>query len=608
MAPLKALLALAAAAVAVEARLMSRAANFASGVSMVNMAAEGEQINLQIGLKLQNIDKLEPMLKDVSDPDSPNYGKYLSAAQVNDMFKPAEQAVAAVQAWLAKENVKDVSYTDGGRFVNFATDVGTANRILGANFAYYDVQGTMKLRTQQYSLPDTMAEHIELVTPTTYFGKMKSDPAFAAPMPAGAMPPMPPPLTRRQGQNPPGATANCSKAFTPACFELAYNYGAYQADPAAGSRVGFASFLNQSARQDDLTAFLTRFQLPPQSFKSVLVNGGQDHQDPKGQIGEANLDAQVMAAAVKNLPITQFITGGKPPLIPNLRTPTQADNQNEPFLDFYQFMMTQENAAIPQVLSVSYGDDEQTVPIEYATRVCNLIGMMGLRGVTILESSGDTGVGAPCRANDGSNAPQFTPTFPATCPYITAVGGTQAFGPEITWVASGSGFSNYFKQAWYQEAAVTSYLATNISPETKKYYEPFANFTGRGFPDIAAHSASPPFPIVNANRLVGTGGTSASAPLVAGLVGLLNDARIRVGQPTMGFMNPWLYKRGFRGLTDVNTGVAQGCGGVDLQSGKPLQGAGVIPFATWNGTQGWDPVTGLGLPNFEMMKTIALMK
>ncbi|KAF4783301.1 Pro-kumamolisin [Colletotrichum scovillei] len=603
MAPLKALLALAAAFTGIEARLMSRAAALANGVQMTNMAADDQQINLQIGIKLQNIDKLEPMLRDVSDPDSPNYGKYLTAAQVNDMFKPAEASVKAIQTWLANENVTDVSYTDNGRFVNFATNVGTANKMLGATFAYYDVQGTMKLRTTEYSLPNAMTEHIELVTPTTYFGNMKSDPAFTN----AQLPQMPAPLSRRQGTGP-SATANCSKVFTPACFELAYNYGAYQADPAAGSRVGFASFLNQSARQDDLTAFLGRFQLPAQKFTSVLVNGGQDHQDPKGAIGEANLDAQVMAAAVKTLPITQYLTGGKPPLVPNLRTPTQADNQNEPFLDFYQFMMTQENEKIPQVLSVSYGDDEQTVPIEYATRVCNLIGMMGLRGVSVLESSGDTGVGAPCRANDGSNQPQFTPQFPATCPYITAVGGTQAFGPETTWVASGSGFSNYFKQAWYQETMVAQYLQTGIPADVKAYYQPFANFTGRGFPDIAAHSASPPFAIVNANKLVGTGGTSASAPLMAGLVGLLNDARIRAGQPTMGFMNPWLYKRGFKGLTDVTTGVAQGCGGTDLQSGKPLQGSGVIPFATWNGTQGWDPVTGLGLPNFEEMKKIALTK
>ncbi|KAK1971218.1 Pro-kumamolisin [Colletotrichum sublineola] len=603
MSLLIAFVALAAFSPVVDARLMSRAANIARGVQVVKMAADDQQIRLQIGMKLQNIDKLEPTLRDISDPDSPNYGKYLTAAQVNDMFKPAEASVAAVQTWLAKENVSDVSYTDGDRFVNFATDVATANRMLGASFAYYDVQGTMKLRTKEYSVPDAMAEHIELVTPTTYFGTMRSNPAITD----AILPATPAPFVRRQAPGP-GVPTNCSRVFTPACFEQAYNYGAYQADPAAGSRVGFASFLNQSARQDDLTAFLERFQLPSQNFTSVLINGGLDHQDPAGDIGEANLDAQVIAATVKSLPIMQYITGGSGPLDPNLRSPTQADNQNEPFLDFYQFMMTQENEKIPQVLSISYGDDEQTVPIEFATRVCNLIGMMGLRGVTMLESSGDTGVGAPCRANDGSNTVQFTPQFPASCPYITAVGGTQAFGPEVAWVASGSGFSNYFEQAWYQEDAVRQYLQSGISADTKAYYQPFTNFSGRGFPDISAHSASPPFAVINANNLVGSGGTSAACPLVAGLVGLLNDARIRAGQPTMGFLNPWLYKRGFKGLTDVTAGGSKGCSGIDLQSGKPVEGAGVIPFATWNSTQGWDPVTGLGLPNFEEMKKIALTK
>ncbi|KAK2057836.1 Pro-kumamolisin [Colletotrichum caudatum] len=604
MSLLKAFVALATISPIIEARLMSRAANIAQGVRMVNMAADDQQITLQVGMKLQNIDKLEPMLRDISDPDSGNYGKYLTAAQINDMFKPAEASAAAVQTWLAKENVTDVSYTDGGRFVNFATNIATANRMLGASFAYYDVQGTMKLRTKEYSVPDAMAEHIELVTPTTYFGTTRSNPAINN----AVVPLTSAPLDRRQAPGP-GAATNCSRVFTPACFELAYNFGAYQADPKAGSRIAFASFLNQSARQEDLAGFLNRFQLPSQNFTSVLINGGLDHQDPNGDVGEANLDAQVIAATVKSLPITQFITGGLGPLIPNLRSPTQADDSNEPYLEFYQFLMTQENDKIPQVLSISYGDDEQTVPIEYATRVCNLVGMMGLRGVTVLESSGDTGVGATCRANNGSDAVQFTPQFPASCPYITAVGGTQAFGPEVAWRGSGSGFSNYFKQPWYQEGAVNQYLLSSISTDTKTYYQPFTNFSGRGFPDIAAHSSSPPFAIVtNGSKLIGSGGTSASAPLVSGLIALLNDARIRAGQPTMGFMNPWLYKRGFKGLTDVAAGGALGCGGIDLQTGKPLQGAGVIPFASWNATQGWDPVTGLGLPNFEEMKKIALTK
>lgn len=135
--------------------------------------------------------------------------------------------------------------------------------------------------------------------------------------------------------------------------------------------------------------------------------------------------------------------------------------------------------------------DSQTVPVEYATRVCNLMAMMGLRGISVLESSGDSGVGAPCRANDGSNALQFTPQFPGSCPYITTVGGTQGYDPEVAWISSSGGFSNYFARAWYQEDAITTYLDKYIAQEVKEYYEQYTNFSGRGFPDLSAHSLSP---------------------------------------------------------------------------------------------------------------------
>ncbi len=162
-------------------------------------------------------------------------------------------------------------------------------------------------------------------------------------------------------------------------------------------------------------------------------------------------------------------------------------------IPYYQYLLSQPNSAIPQVISNSYGDDEQTVPESYAIRACNMIGMLGLRGVSVLEPSGATGVGAPCRANDGSNAVQFTPQFPGTCPYITSVGGTQAVTPEVAWDSGSGGFSNYFPRAWYQELAVQEYLSKHISAATKKYYQPYTNFNGRGFPDISAHSLTPEY-------------------------------------------------------------------------------------------------------------------
>lgn len=73
------------------------------------------------------------------------------------------------------------------------------------------------------------------------------------------------------------------------------------------------------------------------------------------------------------------------------------------------------------------------------------------------------------------------------------MGGTQAWGPEVGWFASSGGFSNYFAQPWYQGDAVEVYLDGGIDPEAKAYYEAgaYVNFSGRAFPDIAAHSARP---------------------------------------------------------------------------------------------------------------------
>lgn len=84
-------------------------------------------------------------------------------------------------------------------------------------------------------------------------------------------------------------------------------------------------------------------------------------------------------------------------------------------------------------------------------------------------------------------------------PDITAVGGTQAWAPEIGWTGSTGGFSNYFPQAWYQADAVEGYLKNGIDPEAKAYYEAgaIANFSGRGFPDITAHSLYPKYVTTN---------------------------------------------------------------------------------------------------------------
>ncbi|KAM0819204.1 putative Tripeptidyl-peptidase 0.0 [Seiridium cardinale] len=565
-------------------------------VKLLSAPPASQLMTLSIGLTLENIDQLEEKLKAVSTPGSPDYGKYLDRDQIEALFHPSNDAYGTVTSWLKDAGVEHISQQ--GANINFATTVANANKLLDTKFAYYDVEGVQKLRTRQYSVPDEVANYIHLIHPTTYFGRTRS-----MRMPEDMI------VQSKIVMGPyANTTTNCSALVTPDCFRKAYGVGDYKPDPSSGSRVAFGSFLNESARLEDLHLYQANYGIPQSNFSVVLINGGQDHQDINGSIGEANLDAQFENAVSYPLPQTQFITGGSPPFIPNLDIPDEESNSNEPYLEYYEFLLNQTNDELPQVISNSYGDDEQTVPPDYANRVCDLIGMMGLRGISVLESSGDTGTGAPCLSNDGKNHTEFTPAFPGTCPYITAVGGTQSWAPEIGWTGSTGGFSNYFARAWYQEEAVEGYLKHGIDPEAKSYYEAggFTNFSGRGFPDISAHSLYPNYAVFSANEQGQTGGTSAAAPVVAGIIGLLNDARLRAGKPTMGFLNPFIYSLKYGPLIDVTEGTATGCTGVNSQTDEELPGAGVIPYASWNNTVGWDPVTGTGMPNFHEMVKAAL--
>jgi tripeptidyl-peptidase-1 len=67
-----------------------------------------------------------------------------------------------------------------------------------------------------------------------------------------------------------------------------------------------------------------------------------------------------------------------------------------------------------------------------------------------------------------------------------------------------------------------------------------------------------------------------------------------------------LYSEGFKALNDITAGASYGCGGINPQSNRAVPGSLIIPGAHWNATEGWDPVTGLGTPNFQELKKLVL--
>ena len=450
----------------------------------------------------QNIDSLESKLASVSTPGNADYGKYVDIGDLNSLFAPSKEAESKVKTWLKSSGAANV--VSDGSLVTFTTTVGNANKMLSTNFNLYTNGETTKLRTTAYSVPDDLADAIDLISPTTYFDNMKAHRAVPNPSPSKTeqhadVKRQLKPACETSVSIP--ISAKKSEVFdllSPTCLKELYNIGNYKSDPSSGSTVAFGSFLNQSASFSDLAKFEKIFDIPSQKLKILaLINGGTNNQNPlTEQDGEANLDAQNIIGLVGGLPVGEFITGGSPPFIPDLLSDISSPpNQNEPYLQYYQYLLSQPNKDLPYVISNSYGDHEDTVPERYAKRVCNMIGMMGMRGRTILESSGDEGTGAVCRANTGSKKPQFTPQFPGTCPYVTAVGGTQFVNPEQAWNASSGGFSFYFPTAWYQKEAIATYLSQYISSATKQYYSSngYVDFKGRGFPDISAHSLYPEY-------------------------------------------------------------------------------------------------------------------
>jgi tripeptidyl-peptidase-1 len=225
-----------------------------------------------------------------------------------------------------------------------------------------------------------------------------------------------------------------------------------------------------------------------------------------------------------------------------------------------------------------------------------LIGLLGLRGITTIFSSGDGGLGGACLAPDFKTV-EFGSVFPASCPYLTAVGGTSNATPEVAWNGSSGGFSRYFDQPSWQKATIDNYIKTQVSKETYAYYGKYTNWTGRAFPDVSAHSLDPDFQVIYAGKPAASGGTSAAAPVWAGIVGLLNDARLRAGKPTLGWLNPLIYGVAKDTFTDITGGYTTGC---------DTSGDGIVPGARWNATVGWDPTTGFGTPNFQRLKELVL--
>lgn len=279
------------------------------------------------------------------------------------------------------------------------------------------------------------------------------------------------------------------------------------------------------------------------------------------------------------------------------------------------------------VLSVSYGGQEANLPASYQKRQCNEWAKLGLMGTSVVFASGDAGVGdypgqygfSGATGCLGPSGNIFNPTWPNNCPYLTNVGATKVYpghsvfepesaaedpagAPYTLAYSSGGGFSNIYAVPVYQKTALAVYFAqhdpgypfysyltndtTSIGADKAIYGDGLYNRIGRGIPDVAANGDN--IAVYVGGQFALSGGTSASTPIFASILNRINEERLRIGKSTVGFVNPVLYEHPYV-LNDITNGSNPNCNTSGFHS---------VP--------GWDPVTGLGTPNYPRMLELFL--
>lgn len=288
-------------------------------------------------------------------------------------------------------------------------------------------------------------------------------------------------------------------------------------------------------------------------------------------------------------------------------------------LDWASTVGNLSDATIPHVHSISYGNDErQQTSKEYMLKVSGEFAKLAARGITIFVASGDQG---PCGRSGCGDV--YNPDFPASSPYVTAVGGTNfatrnVIGEETVWDSSGcvsvrflrarcpcrrkgeglsspahhlcphspQGFSDVFAQPSWQKTVVSKYLGTasGLPPKAK------FNASGRAYPDLSALGGGTNPYCTAVGSLMGAAvyGTSAATPVAAAVFARINAERLAVGKTPMGWLNPFIYANP-SAFNDVTTGVSNGGG----RDGFPA-------------SAGWDVASGSGTPKYADLLAAAL--
>ncbi|OQS02829.1 tripeptidyl-peptidase [Thraustotheca clavata] len=524
--------------------------------------AQDTPITWWIGVKAAKPHALVHAFDNVTNPMHPQFMKYLDKNATNVLTRPSRVALPTIYRWL---NQMNTTYSDGTNILIVQSSVGVVEELLNTTIALVTSSTHRALKAiDLIHIPPTVLKYIDFVS----INRPSSPKVF------------------------PMAMAKKSLSYdkvTPKFLRVLYDIPPPNELSVQDNRStqSIASFYENSFNLTDLTDF---YQDIGESLFGPIIARGNQINDELIPHSEASLDLQYISAMAPNATTYVWSMAGRNPF----------SYIDEPFLEWANDVLDQDRP--PLVHSISYSDNEKNlaeINPDYMHAFDKMLMKMALRGLTVLVSSGDDGVMGLSYRQQNITLEEACkvsgPQWPSSSPFITSVGATQmdetrevvcsaGQGGRIT---SGGGFSSFYTRPSYQKNAVLHYLNSSKLPPSSYF-----NSSGRGYPDISAFGTH--YRVRVGGKWRSISGTSASSPVVAAMVTLWNELRLRQNKPPLGFINKALYHfQQFDAFYDIESG--------SNNDGK-IQGS-YVPTCQYgfNAVKGWDPVTGLGTPKFDVL-------
>ncbi len=468
-----------------------------------------DTVQMFLGLDRKDGD-LAAFVDQVSTPSSQSYGQYLSMTEIAEQFGPSPEVVQSILEFVERYGIDETELGPTGATLTCKACVETAEML----FCYKP-----GAESQSLCIPSGLQGKVQEVLLLSSTSSTNTDNFSVESRP----------VSRGDGEGPTGTPEGCKAGvdtggFTPNQWLTAYGIDKLHEKGMTGKGIRVAILNSNPWHAEALKTYTECFSIPDPNSHIVQFPFAK----PFSYI-ESEMDIEIIITAAPDLERVTTFSG-----VSNI-------GPGVVYVHAAVLDASLMGNTLPHVVSSSGGDCEMDFTDDEIALLEHLFMAGCAAGITYVESSGDMGFLGECVGSSGAN-------YPPSSHYVTGAGGTSMtlfhsneIESQTVWnddsESSGGGPSSIFPRPDWQGGSL---------------FDSFSGY-GRLTPDVAFFASEthpgyaiygPTFgPFDNPNLVWSTGGgTSASAPLLAGIVALLNQQLIAEGNPALGCINPLLYK------------------------------------------------------------------